>query len=263
MRRVLRGETVSIDGRRHECWVVETNIDGAVVSMPEVGVAETKIDGTLTAWIDKMLVLTLQSDGTFLTKVAGKETATVRTRMTTQSLKINEPIPASVFDVTPPANTTRVSADSLLSSAGVVVTQALVGKTAPPFELKGADGKAYKLANFRGRVVILDFWATWCGPCRASIPTVDDFYQKNNDRDVVVLGVNVGEEADVVNRFVAANAVHYPVLLNPGSDVASSYKVEVYPTVVVIGRDGKVRSCELGFPGAGALKKLLTTAMKN
>jgi thiol-disulfide isomerase/thioredoxin len=182
--------------------------------------------------------------------------------MTTQSLKINEPIPASAFNVTPPANATKVSAKSFLSSAGVVVTLALVGKIAPPFELKGADGKTYKLADFRGRVVILDFWATWCGPCRASIPTVDDFYQKNKDRGVVVFGVNVGEEADVVNRFVKTNDVHYPVLLNAGSDVASLYKVEVYPTLAVIGRDGKVTACELGFAGAGALKRLLTNATK-
>ena len=261
--KILRSETIQVDGRSYDCWVVESDIEGAVVSMPDVGVPETTLNGTVTQWIDKALLLVLQSESTFLTRVGGRNSATVKTRLTTESLKVNEPVPASAFDLTPPPGASEVSPKTFWSSGFGSNAQTLVGTKAAPFELKGVDGKAYRLADFSGKVVILDFWATWCGPCRASMPVLDDFYQKNKDRGVVVLGVNVEEESGIVAKFLQDKGVHYPVVFSAGSDMINLYRVEVYPTLVVIARDGKVTACEPGFPGASALKRMLAVETKD
>jgi thiol-disulfide isomerase/thioredoxin len=142
-------------------------------------------------------------------------------------------------------------------AAGFLVFAALTGcqsKTssqapspAPSFELKDLSGKTVSLASLRGRTVMLDFWATWCGPCRISIPLLQSFYQKHKDEGLVVLGINMDEEASEVYPFVKHFGMTYPVLYGAGTSVPDLYRVEGLPTFVFIDAQGRVTRRFEGF----------------
>ena len=119
---------------------------------------------------------------------------------------------------------------------------------APEFALKDADGRTVTLADYKGKVVLLNFWATWCGPCKIEIPWFADFEQKYKDRGFAVLGVAMDEEGwEVVKPYLAESKVNYRVIL--GNDtVAGLYGgVESLPTTFVLDRDGKIASTHVGL----------------
>jgi thiol-disulfide isomerase/thioredoxin len=256
--RTLRDQVIRIKGRTYDCWVVETEIVGETVSMPELGLPDTTESGTITSWIDKNLMLEVQSMGVMTAKSAGRSPVKVNVKTVTESLTVNEPVPDSVFTFTPPAGASEVEPQVFWASiAGKTPQTTLTGKDAPPFEVIGVDGKSYSLAQFKGKQVLLDFWATWCGPCQASMPILDDFYQKNNSRGVTVLGVDVAEEADVVMEFAKKKGIHYPIVLSGESGIIDAYQVTVYPTLVFIGADGKIKAYEMGFGGRSSFRQTL------
>ena len=121
-------------------------------------------------------------------------------------------------------------------------------KHAPEFALKDSDGRTVTLAEYKGKVVLLNFWATWCGPCKIEIPWFADFEQKYKDRGFAVLGVAMDEEGwEVVKPYLAESKVNYRVIL--GNDtVAGLYGgVESLPTTFVLDRDGKIASTHVGL----------------
>jgi thiol-disulfide isomerase/thioredoxin len=133
---------------------------------------------------------------------------------------------------------------------------ALIGKPALPIADDDVDGKPVSLADFAGKVVLVDFWATWCPPCIASIPALDAMARKYHDKGLVILGVNVDamhedvQEASkalpVVRRFLIRHRVTWTNLLNGqgAADFASAYGVEQIPANFLVGRDGKVVAVE-------------------
>ena len=123
-------------------------------------------------------------------------------------------------------------------------------KTAPDFTLKDADGKPVKLSDYRGKVVLLNFWATWCGPCKVEIPWFIEFEQAYKDRGFAVLGVSMDEDGwETVKPYIAARKINYRVLL--GDDPVSNLYggVESLPTTFMIDRDGRVASVHIGLVG--------------
>jgi len=118
---------------------------------------------------------------------------------------------------------------------------------APDFELKDLSGHAISLASFRGHPVMLDFWATWCGPCQMSIPLVIRFYNQHKDEGLVVLGMNVDDDPSGVYAFVKHFQMPYPVLLAGNTPVSEAYQVEGIPTFVMIDSEGKVVRYYEGF----------------
>lgn len=121
-------------------------------------------------------------------------------------------------------------------------------KPAPDFKLKDADGKEVHLADYRGKVVLLDFWATWCGPCRIEIPWFTDLERKHKDKGFAVLGVSMDDEGwQVVKPFLAEMKINYRVLL--GNDEAShAYGgLDALPTTFLIDRDGKIAAVHVGL----------------
>ena len=121
---------------------------------------------------------------------------------------------------------------------------------APAFTLQSVDGKTVSLAQFKGDVVMINFWASWCGPCRQEMPLLDDIYKQYKDMGFVLIGVNVEPDAHDANAWLAKTPVSYPILSDPKSAVSQLYQVQAMPTTVIIDRQGVVRYVHNGYlPG--------------
>lgn len=128
------------------------------------------------------------------------------------------------------------------------VTPPEVGKPAPDFTLSGLDGRTVSLADLKGKVVVLDFWATWCGPCIQALPHFAQLSREMQGRDVRFYAVNLQEATDAVGEFVHRAELPVPVLLDQTGDVAARYRVVSIPYTVVIGRDGRITRMFTGLP---------------
>jgi thiol-disulfide isomerase/thioredoxin len=118
---------------------------------------------------------------------------------------------------------------------------------APDFTLQDMNGKTVSLSSFKGKVVIIDFWATWCPPCRAAIPGLERLYKAYNTKGLVVLGISVDEGGwDLVKEFETGLGVTYPVLKGT-DDVSVKYLVRSIPMLVITDRAGKVRKRFIGM----------------
>ena len=139
------------------------------------------------------------------------------------------------------------------------------GKPAPDFDYSDARGNTVSLNDLEDKVVVINFWATWCGPCRQEMPLIDAF--ANNDENdalgIVFLSVNVGESRDAVHEYMAANGYSFDVILDGNNVISSKYNIRYIPTTFFIGRDGVIRSIKNGaFLDQGELVKMLDDAME-
>jgi peroxiredoxin len=114
------------------------------------------------------------------------------------------------------------------------------GKPAPPFSLPTLDGKTMTLADYRGKVVLLNFWASWCAPCREEMPSMQKLYEHFADRDFVMLTVSLDEERAAVDSFIRELGLTFPVALDPKNDVGSRYGLTGVPETFLIGKTGVV-----------------------
>jgi len=156
-------------------------------------------------------------------------------------------IEATQFAWMPPA-TAQAATDA--NDAGQAAV-ALQGHPAPDFTLPDMDGKPVTLSSLKGNVVVLDFWATWCGPCVMSLPELDALYQARKDDAVRVFAVNAGEEKDQVATFLKEKKLVVPVLLDTDQAVCDKFSVNAYPTSMIIGPDGMVTKVFVGAPRGG------------
>jgi peroxiredoxin len=127
---------------------------------------------------------------------------------------------------------------------------ALIGKEVPDFKLPDLDGKTVSKKDLMGKVYILDFWATWCPPCRASLPHLDKLYQSQKTAGLQVFAVNLQEEKEKVQEFVTNTKLGLHILLDTEGKTSIPFKAEGIPETVVVGKDGKVVKVFVGFdPG--------------
>jgi len=135
----------------------------------------------------------------------------------------------------------------LLSS--VAKAEVLEGM-APDFTLKSRSGENVKLSEHRGEVVMINFWASWCAPCRQEMPLLEEMYKKYSDLGFVLLGVNVEEDSSKATELLRDIPVSFPVLYDNKNEVTKLYKVVAMPSTVMVDRDGNMRYLHRGYlPG--------------
>ena len=115
-----------------------------------------------------------------------------------------------------------------------------VGDTAPVFQTVDLAGTTMSLQDYRGRVVVLNFWATWCPPCRVEMPELDAYQVEMGDR-VIILGIDMGEPPGAISPFVRQHGLRFPILLDETGTIAASYGVTSLPTSLIVDRSGIVR----------------------
>ncbi len=121
---------------------------------------------------------------------------------------------------------------------------------APAFTLTALSGQQAALSQYKGQVVMVNFWATWCGPCQQEMPLLDQMYKKYKPAGFTLIGVNVDKEAPPVKDLLARKPVSFPVLLDPANQVSKAYHVDEMPSSVIIDRKGEIRYIHRGYrPG--------------
>lgn len=121
-----------------------------------------------------------------------------------------------------------------------------VNTSAPAFELNNLAGEKIQLEDYRGKIILLNFWATWCGPCRLEMPALQNRAEYFDD-DLVVLAVNNAEDSSIVQAFVDELGLSFDILLDPEADVQHLYQVRGYPTTYLIDSEGIIREHKIGL----------------
>jgi len=133
----------------------------------------------------------------------------------------------------------------------------------PDFELLGLDGESRQLSDLRGRVVLINFWATWCASCRGEMPDLDELHAELGDRDVSILGIATDRDPALVGPYVAELGIHYPILLDPNAVSAAIFGgVEGYPKTFILDREGLLYSSYLGARGKAVFEEDLRYLLK-
>lgn len=171
--------------------------------------------------------------------------------------KWNQPVPDTLFTFTPPQSAHAVSSVRMQE----VQPKAIVGTEAPDFTLQDTASHSVNLRELRGKVVIVDFSASWCGPCRAQMPYLQRLHHDLANKGLVVLGLDVGEDVEDVKQFAAQESYTFTLLLGAEPDIAAKYYVEAYPTTFVVDRQGRISFRSLGGEPPGRLQSAVNHAL--
>ena len=138
-----------------------------------------------------------------------------------------------------------------------------IGSAAPTWKLRTVDGVEVKSADFAGKVLVVDFWATWRPPCRAEIPGFIELQKKYGKDGLVIVGVSVDQGGpEVVKKFIAQNKISYAIVLADGDVTDAFGGIEGIPTTFVIDREGKIQLKEVGFVEVGEFEKRIQPLLK-
>jgi len=143
--------------------------------------------------------------------------------------------------------TSCLLATALFAVAGIGSAAVGTDRSAPDFTLRTLDGPNLRLQEQRGRVVMINFWATWCGPCRQEMPHLNKLYDKYRAAGFTLLGVNIDEDAANAAGLSTKLGLRFPVLLDTDKKVSRMYDLGTMPSTVLIDRDGRVRFVHLGY----------------
>lgn len=241
---LLREEKIEVAGRSIDCYVVEVDYAPAVQQAGEQLSRKT-------LWIDqaRKVVLREIARSKIPTRFGGFIDSTQTTTFTLA--RVNEPLADALFAFAPPADAREVEELGLSAK-----TSAWIGKEAAAFKLKDLDGREVSSQALRGRVVLLDFWATWCAPCLIELPSIEKVHREFKDQGLIVLGVN-DEAPETARAFMKEKNYTFTTLVDAGREVAQRYEVEAIPQVLVIGKDGKVASHFFGMKSENVLRSAL------
>jgi peroxiredoxin len=136
---------------------------------------------------------------------------------------------------------------AMLAAAGAAKAKAAPNAPAPDFTLRQIDGPNLRLGEQRGRVVMVNFWATWCGPCRVELPHLDKLHAKYRNSGFLLLGVNIDDDPNAAKALASKMGLKFPVLFDSEKKVVAAYDLNAMPATVLIDRDGKVRHLHRGY----------------
>jgi cytochrome c biogenesis protein CcmG/thiol:disulfide interchange protein DsbE len=121
-------------------------------------------------------------------------------------------------------------------------------RATPEISLPTLDGRTFRLSEQLGKPVIVNFWATWCPPCRTELPAFEEVYKNHRNEGLVIVGVDIAEPQDVVTKFVADMGLTFHIALDSDGEALALYRVQGLPTTLFIGRDGTIRDMTVGGP---------------
>jgi len=230
-----RRETVEVAGRRIPCDVLN-------VEYRYTPLTDASMPGPRTLWLardDGRLVRTL----TRYIQPPGRQ-ADVRQshEVVYERMALGKPVADTLFTYQPPADWRKVRQFQPPGSEHPDLT----GQEASDFTLLDLAGESHTLSKLRGQVVLLDFWASWCGPCRMTMPVVDKLASEFRGKGLVVYSVNLRETQAVAEGYIKKKGLSLAVLLDERGEVAQKYLVNSIPSLVIVGRDGKVASHMVG-----------------
>jgi peroxiredoxin len=182
------------------------------------------------------------------------------------TVKPDAPVPDAHFAWTPRADAIAVRPEVTLTAAEGGAPKPLEGKPAPDFTLNDLSDKPVHLGDLKGSVVVLDFWATWCGPCREGLPHLDKINADFAARGLKTFAVNLKEPKEKAQTFLTEQNLSLPVLLDEQGATAEKYGVSGIPHSVVIGKDGVIRRVFVGFnpeTGEADLRKAVEAALRD
>ncbi|MDA1316142.1 MAG: redoxin domain-containing protein [Acidobacteria bacterium] len=245
--RLLPPETLQVDGRGVECRVVEAAYDA-----PRGLAAEQIIR---TYWIASEQPLVYRESSAFEAKnpASGRTTA-VTQQIIFHSVQVGGQVSAAAFAPQLP-NDARQVADF----DGAAGPSAWAGRPAVAFEEKDLTGTIHRSAELDGKVILLDFWATWCVPCRVELPGIESLHREFAAEGLAVFGVN-DERSDKARAFVEEHGFSFPTLSDAAGLLFGGYEVRTIPTTVIIGRDGTVSSYLVGAHTIEELRQALSEA---
>ena len=136
------------------------------------------------------------------------------------------------------------------TSVAAVSMGAATKRNAPDFTLPSRGGEAVTLSELKGQVVMINFWATWCGPCRQEMPLLEEMYARYNRMGFTLLGVNVEEDSRGADAYLRETPVSFPILFDNDNEVSKLYDVIAMPSTVILDKEGNVRYLHKGYkPG--------------
>jgi len=147
-----------------------------------------------------------------------------------------------------------------LSFSFALAGQVEVGGPAPEFRLESLRGSSLSLESFKGKVALLNFWATWCAPCRIEMPDLEKAYRENRKYGFVVIGVNVLQSADKIRGFIHKQKITFPVALDGDGKIMKLYKAGALPYSVLIDRKGNIRRTHVGLLDDSVLDEWIAVA---
>ena len=151
------------------------------------------------------------------------------------------------------------NSQSFTPSAQAQGAEPKIGKPAPDFVLTMTDGTKQQLSSFKGKPVWISFWASWCPPCRAENPDVQDVYNQYHESDgLVLLAPALGEAVDSVTSYMDRADLHYPVGVDSDTQIAANYRVLGIPTHIFVGRDGIIKDMRIGGLSKKTMEKMIT-----
>jgi thiol-disulfide isomerase/thioredoxin len=247
----LPDESLTVGGRLRPCHVLEVTYPPSTDN-PKIR------EGGRRYWIDKGEKLVLKQRSVARAEAAaelGGEIEQVET-VTFTRVERSPVFADSLWTFRPPAGAREVAR---FEAPGAGASP-MDGKAAFDFALKDLAGKSHTLKSLRGKVVLLDFWATWCGPCRITMPRIAKIHDAYKTKGVEVLSINVGEPIAKARDYMKRNGYTFTTLLDGDRKVATDYKVNGIPTLVVVDREGTISSYLVGAHSEETLKNALAKA---
>lgn len=244
--RFLPDETIAVGGVRFACRVVET--------VPSVDSTLSLVRGPDTLWVDDTRNVVVRSHHK-MTMSHGQNSMVNVTRVEFDEINLTAPPPDGLFVFNPPASAKKVA----VLGASEPKPSSWEGEVAPGFALLDLDGKEHRLDAYRGKVVLLDFWATWCKPCRIEFPSVQKLHEKLKARGLVVLAIS-GETPDKTRPFIQENKYSFAALNDADGGTIKAYKVTTIPQLFVVGKDGTIVAHLVGLHDEAAIREALGKA---